>query len=307
MAVGLSCAIAAHTLWGLFPIYWRQLSHVDSLELVWHRIWWSFVLLLLGVPWMLLRSEPATKQAFLAAITSGRVWALYTAAAVLIAINWFAFIWAVNHDRVLEASLGYYINPLFNVMLGVFVLGERLRRPQWLAVGIAAVGVTIMSVASGGLPWVSLAMASAFAGYALVKKKTPLPPLQGLWFELTILAIPAAWVIGSRMLEGSSALNHSSLQTKVLLIAGGVVTVAPLTLFAAAVQRVDLSTIGILQYIGPTLQFLVGAFLFGEPLYAGRLIGFGFVWIGLVVFVAGPLKRARQKRQQRIRDPLRKK
>ena len=214
----------------------------------------------------------------------------------MIAINWLAFIWAVNHGRVLEASLGYYINPLFNVLLGVFVLGEQLGRWQWAAVGIAAIGVAVMASGSGGLPWVSIAMATSFAIYGLVKKRAPLPVLVGLMLEVTILMIPAAIYLGVRIQNDMSALQLGSPVVTTMLLLAGVITITPLALFATAVQRVDLSLIGILQYVGPTLQFLVGAVLYNETLDQTRIIGFCFVWTALVLFVIAS-QRVRSRRK----------
>ena len=295
---GFFCAIAAHTLWGLFPIYWRQLSHLDATELVWHRILWSFLMLCLVLPFVIRKGNLGGYQAFAIAIRNPKNWAIYSLAAVMIAINWFAFLWAVKHNRVLEASLGYYINPLLNVMLGVIVLGEKLGRIQWLAVAVAAVGVSVMSIAGGSIPWVSLVMASSFAFYGLIKKKTNLPAIMGLWFEMAILFLPAVYMLGSKAMAGDSAMIGASSTVTLMLIGGGLVTITPLMLFAAAVRRVNLSTIGILQYIGPTLQFIVGAFVFGEPLDGWRIIGFGFVWVGLVIFLVSPTLRLRLASKQ---------
>lgn len=275
-------------MWGLFPLYWRQLTQVASLELVWHRILWSFVLLSIVIPLMMWRGDMGGFSAISRALTNRKLWLVYGTAAVMIAINWFAFIWAVNNNRVLEASLGYYINPLLNVLLGVVVLRERLVGIQWIAVAIATVGVTIMSVTSGAIPWVSFAMAISFAFYGLIKKKASLPPLMGLWMELAVLVIPAAIVLGMKASAGTGAMSEGNTMTRMMLIGGGLVTVAPLTLFAIAVKRVDLSLIGILQYVGPTLQFLVGVFIFHEPLDQWRIIGFLFVWTALLTFIVGP-------------------
>lgn len=282
---GILCALGAHTLWGLFPLFWNLLSHVDAVELVCHRVLWSFGMLAIGVPLMAQRGTLGSATTFRSVVPGPKTWLIYSAAAGLIGINWLAFIWAVNHDRVLEASLGYYINPLLNILLGVVFLGERLGKLQWTAVGSAGIGVTVMTIAGGGLPWVSLAMACSFALYALVKKKARLPALAGLLLETSVLAVPAAayLVFASRM--GRSAFLQVNWQTDVLLMMCGVVTIAPLALFATAARRVPLSLIGILQYVGPTLQFLVGTLIFREPFAGWRIVGFVFVWIGLVLYL----------------------
>jgi chloramphenicol-sensitive protein RarD len=294
--IGLTCAIAAHTLWGLFPIYWRQIEGADSTELVCHRIVWSFVSLAILIPILLRRGWWGGRQVVYQTLYDRRIWVTYSIAAAMIAINWLAFIWAVNHGRVLEASLGYYINPLFNVLLGVFVLGERLGSWQWAAVGIAAIGVGVMASGSGGLPWVSIAMATSFAIYGLVKKRAPLPVLVGLMLEVTILVIPAAIYLGVRIQQDLSALQMGSPVVTTMLLLAGVITITPLALFATAVQRVELSLIGILQYVGPTLQFLVGAVLYGETLDQTRIVGFCFVWTALVLFVIAS-QRVRSRRK----------
>ncbi|MFG0262941.1 MAG: EamA family transporter RarD [Novipirellula sp. JB048] len=293
MRFGLGCAIAAHMLWGLFPMYWRQLDHIDSMELVWHRVLWSFLLLTLLIPFLLRNGNLGGFQAFTAALRNRRVWAVYSLAGGLLAVNWFTFIWAVNHNRVLEASLGYYINPLLNVTLGVLVLGERLGRIQWFAVLVAAVGVLIMSIAGGKTPWISLVMAFTFAFYALIKAKVNLPSVLGLWFEMAVLFVPALFFISSQAMLGESAFVSAPLGDRTMLMAAGLVTMSPLLLFASAVRRINLSTIGILQYIGPTLQFAVGAFVYSEPLDQWRIIGFVFVWAGLAIYLLSPTLRRR--------------
>ncbi len=284
--VGLVCAVGAHTLWGLFPIYWRLVDIADSTELVCHRIVWSFVTLAIVLPILLHRGWWGGSRAILRELRNRRVWLTYGLAAVMIAINWGAFIWAVNHARVLDASLGYYINPLINVLLGVVVLGERLDRWQWFAVGVAAMGVSIMAIGAGGLPWVSILMAGSFGIYALVKKRAHLPPLVGLWIETSVLVVPAGVYLAWRISEDASGFQNGSPQVTLMLLFAGVITITPLALFAVAVRRLDLSLIGILQYVGPTLQFLVGAVLYNEPLDRTRMGGFIFVWLALILFVA---------------------
>lgn len=294
LKLGLVCALAAHTMWGLFPIYWRQIENADSTELVCHRIVWSFVSLGILLPILLSRGWWGGFAVVLRSLNSRRVWATYAAAAAMIGINWLAFIWAVNSGRVLEASLGYYINPLFNVVLGVVVLGERLGRPQWMAVGFAALGVSVMAVGNGGLPWVSLAMATSFSVYGLLKKRSKLPVLLGLMLEVTWLVVPASIYLGIRLWNGVSTMQTGTSLEFTMLLAAGLITVAPLAFFAAAVQRVDLSVMGLLQYIGPTLQFLVGAVLYGESLDTPRKIGFALVWTGLLIFLIASQRNRRR-------------
>ncbi|QEG42553.1 EamA family transporter RarD [Roseimaritima ulvae] len=285
LRIGFVCAVAAHTLWGLFPLYWRYLRQVDALQLVGHRVLWSFLMLAVLIPALLSMGQMGGWSVFWRTITSVRCWAVYALAATMIAINWLAFVYAVTHDRILDASLGYYINPLLNVMLGVLFLGERLAWQQWVAIGFAAVGVAVMTVLGGGLPWPAIAMASSFAIYGLVKKKASLPPLMGIWLETAVLVIPTALYLWTVEASGEGAMGGGSWGTRALLIGGGVVTIVPLTLFAIATQRVPLSTMGVLQYVGPTLQLLCGAVAAGEPFGTGKIIGFGFVWCGIVIFL----------------------
>lgn len=244
-----------------------------------HRIVWAFstlVLIAMVVP--KLRRNLFCRHAC-------RTIAVHAVAAVMLAINWIAFLYAVNSDQVLQASLGYYINPLVNVLLGVVVLGERLRSSQKIAVMLASIGVTVMAVAGGGMPWISLTMAISFGIYGLMKKKAKLGPLEGLTIE-TGLLLPFALIYLLVSSRGSSGDAWSAL-TWTLLIVGGVVTITPLTLFATAATRVSLSVIGILQYIGPTMQWIVGAVVLGETVGTERFVGFAFVWCGVLVFIAG--------------------
>ena len=296
--IGLLSAVTAHLLWGVFPIFWRQLGDFDAMQVVCHRVLWSFVTLAIYLPFMWRGFDVDTRQKLKASVQTKKIWLIYAAAAGLIAVNWLTFIWAVNHDRVLEASLGYYINPLLNVLIGVWVLGERLTGSQWLAIGCATLGVTIMTVAGGGLPWVSLVLASSFALYALIKKKAPLPALLGLLLETATLLLPAVLYIGFVEFSGTSlsgdpgAFRSGDLRLLVLLILGGTVTIAPLSLFAFAARRAPLSAIGVLQYIAPTMQFLLGVFLYSEPFDRWQLIGFIFVWIALGLYMISTRRAA---------------
>lgn len=289
--IGLLAAVAAHLMWGVFPLFWRQLGDYDALQVVCHRVMWSFFFLLLGLP-LLLRFLPATDRSSLyKTIWNTRTLGIYSVAGVLIAINWLTFVWAVNHDRVLHASLGYYINPLLNVVMGVLLLGEKLSRKQWLAIASAGLGVAVMAVAIGGLPWVSLLLAFSFATYGLVKKKAPLPALIGLFVETTVLLLPALTFIAYVELDSGGAFQAGSSRLMLLLILGGTITIAPLALFAFAAKRAPLSTLGVLQYIGPTMQFLLGVFVFEESFSTYQLCGFAFVWLGLLIYLSGPTRR----------------
>jgi chloramphenicol-sensitive protein RarD len=276
---GILHSIVAYAIWGLFPIYWKLLSHVPALEVLAHRVVWSCVLLVLAVAWLRRRGTawPAVGPS---------VVTTYALAAVLIGGNWFLFIWGVGHGRVLETSLGYFLSPLVNVLLGVVVLRERLRPAQWAAVGIAALGLAYLVAAVGGLPWIAIGLAVTFGSYGLVKKRAPLPALQGLTLETAVLWLPAAGLIGLGILDGTGAFWSGMSATDGYLVLGGLVTVVPLLLFASAVQLVPLSTAGILQYISPSIQFLLGVLLYHEPFGSAQLRGFVAVWVALVVFAA---------------------
>lgn len=244
-----------------------------------HRIVWAFLTLtLIAMVVPSLRRNLWCRHA-------GKTIAVHAVAATMLAINWLAFLYAVNSDQVLQASLGYYINPLVNVLLGVVLLGERLRSSQKVAVWLAGLGVTVMAIAGGGMPWISLTMAISFGIYGLMKKRATLGPLEGLTIE-TGLLFPFALIYLLASTQGSSGESFSTL-TWTLLIVGGAVTITPLALFAAAAPRVPLSVIGILQYIGPTMQWIVGAVVLGETVGAARFVGFAFVWCGVLVFIAG--------------------
>lgn len=289
--IGLICAVLAHCLWGFFPLYWNLLGQFPSLALACHRVLWACAWLTLLVPILIATGRDVSLRELRHQLSQPRIWALYTFAAVMLAINWLAFIWAVNNGAVLQASLGYYINPLLSILLGVFVLGERLESTQWLAVLVAAIGVTIMTIVGGGLPWASIAMASAFAMYGLAKKKTPLPSLSGLWVEVLILFLPA--LMGVWWISGTPAHRELEFTTSVwlLLVGGGAVTVLPLALFSASARRLPLSMVGMLQYVGPTLQFLVGTLVNGEAFGWGKAIGFACVWCGSLLYLFNTRRR----------------
>lgn len=269
--------MAAYLIWGLFPIYWKQLNAVPALQLVGHRIVWSFVLLATVV---LLGGQG---KALLAAVDRHAA-RTYAFAALLISVNWFAYVWAVTHGLIVDASLGYYINPLFSVLLGVVVFRERLRPLQWLPIAIAAAGVAYLTLTLGSFPWLALLLAVTFGLYGAVKKAAPLGSLFGLTTETAVLFIPAVGYLFFCEAAGHGAFLHSSPKENLMMAGGGLVTAVPLLLFAAAASRVPMTTIGILQYMTPTMQFLLGVIVYREAFPAARLIGFGLVWTALGVF-----------------------
>jgi chloramphenicol-sensitive protein RarD len=281
---GLWSGVAAYTIWGLVPLYWKLLKHVPAIQVLGHRIVWSLAVLLLLVV--------ATRRRGLANV-SLRVAGLYAIAAALIAANWFLYIYAVNAGFIVETSLGYYITPLVNVLFGVVFFHERMRRAQWVAVALATIGVVELTYAYGALPWIAFGLAASFGTYGLAKKKAPLDPLVGLTLETAILAPLAILFLAMLHRSGEGAFLRTGTTSDVLMIGGGLVTTVPLLLFAAAVRSVPLSVIGILQYIGPTLQFLLGVFVYDEPFSRMQLIGFSIVWAALAIY-AGDSLRARR-------------
>ena len=284
MSRGVWYGAAAYAIWGLFPLYWKLIEFVPALQIIAHRVVWSFLVLAPVVVWAIRRRVRAAGAGSASLLVSSGTVTVYAAAAVLIGINWFTYVWAVNHGLVVETSLGYFITPLVNVLLGIVVLRESLRRLQWLAVAIAAAGVAYLSSVYGSIPWIALALAASFGTYGLVKKKAPMPPLGGLTLETGLLFVPALAYLAAVDWRGEGAFIHAGVQPTLLLAGAGVVTTVPLLLFASAAQRVPLSVIGILQYISPTIQFLLGVFVYREPFTPAQLTGFGMVWAALVVF-----------------------
>lgn len=277
---GILYAIGAYSMWGLFPLYWKQLESISALQIIGHRIGWSFLLLLLVIL--------ATRQwsAFRAAIADKKTLRIYLAAAILISVNWFTYVWAVNHSFVVQTSLGYYINPLFSVLLGVTIFHERLRPVQWAPIGLAALGVLYLTLHFGSLPWISLLLAFTFGTYGMVKKIAPLGSFYGLTLETGLLFVPAVAYLLWCEYTGQGAFLHSGVQENWMMAGAGLVTIVPLLLFSSAAPRVPLTVIGILQYINPTMQFLLGVLVYKEPFTHDRLIGFGLVWAGLILFWA---------------------
>lgn len=275
---GVLYALAAYGIWGFFPLYWKQLSFVPSEQQLGHRIVWSFALLLLVMP---LRKQG--REVF-KALRTPRLCGIYLGSALLLGINWGVYLWAVKNDFIVEASLGYFINPLLNVMLGVVFLHERLRRWQWVAVGLAGVGVLYLTFVYGSLPWIGLILAAAFGLYGLVRKTGPLGSINGLTLEMGVLFAPTLAFMLLTEAQGQGAFLHNGLRADLFMMGAGIVTSVPLLLFTAAARRIPLSLMGIIQYITPTGQFLFGVLVYNEPFTRERAIGFTFVWIALAIF-----------------------
>jgi chloramphenicol-sensitive protein RarD len=284
-ALGLAYGVAAYGLWGFMPLYLKTVRAVPLLEVLSHRVVWAFVLLL-PLVW-----RQGQLGAILADVRRRRTLAILATSTVAIAMNWLVYIWAVDHDRLLEASLGYYINPLVNVLLGVVVLGERLDRPVRVAVGIAAVGVAWLTIRLGQAPWIALALAASFGLYGLMRKLAPVGALAGLAIETALLLPLSSGYLAWAVLTGGSAFLAGRPTLDLLLLLAGPVTAIPLLCFAGAARRLPLSTLGFLQYLSPTLQFLLAVLVYGEPFDGSRLVAFGFIWTALAVFAAYSARR----------------
>jgi chloramphenicol-sensitive protein RarD len=268
-------------MWGLFPLYWPLLRPATAVEILAHRIVWSLVFTVLLMSGR--RGLGELRR------LGRRGVDLLALAAVLVSVNWGVYIWAVNHGHVVETSLGYFINPLVSVMLGVVFLGERLRWTQWIAVAIAAAAVTLLTIDHGRPPWIALALAGSFGLYGFVKKRAGVPALPSLTVETGILFLPALAYLVVLEARGAAAFGHAAAGVSLLLAAGGVVTAVPLLCFAAAANRIPLSRLGLLQYVAPVLQFLCGVVVFREAMPVSRWLGFALVWVGLVWFGLEPL------------------
>lgn len=283
---GIAYGFAAYFMWGFLPLYFHLLDHVAPLEIVASRVLWSLLLLLVI---LLFRG---TLRDFGGLVRDPARMRILAATAGLIAVNWLVYIWSVNNGHVIAASLGYFLNPLVNVLLGFLVLKERLGRVQWAAVALAGTGVAILAASALNTFWISLTLALSFAGYGLVRKMAPVTALQGLAAE-TLILTPLSLLYLGWLAKGGTLAMGSDMRTSVLLALSGAVTSVPLLLFAVAAKRMRYSTLGLLQYVAPTLQFLIGLLLFGEHLGRGQLASFGLIWAGLVLYTADSLRLAR--------------
>jgi chloramphenicol-sensitive protein RarD len=278
MNSGVLYAAAAYIAWGLFPLYFHQLGNVGALEVVMHRTLWSLVFLLTVL--LVLR-----RWAWLRAVaTQPRVLGAFGLSAALLTVNWLTYVWAVHNHHVLDASLGYFILPLVNVAIGFFVLKERPRKGQWVAVAVAASGVLWLAVQAGHPPYTALVLALTFGAYGLLRKVGALGALEGLTLETLLLAPFAASVLAYLSWQGQSVLVQGDATTLGWLLLGGPLTATPLLLFAAGARRITLTTMGVLQYISPSLQFAIGVWVFHEPFQSARLVGFLLIWAALVVY-----------------------
>ncbi|OAM90271.1 hypothetical protein AW736_01110 [Termitidicoccus mucosus] len=277
---GVLMAGGSFLLWGLLPFYWKQLQAVPATELICHRMVWSLFFLLAVL------AAQGTLRGLAAAFASPRLVALNTLASLLLAANWLTYVWGVNHDRIIETSLGYFLSPLCYVALGRVLLRERLRSLQWVAIILATLGVALLLLRLDHAPWIAFLLAGTWSFYGILKKKSALGSLQGLTVE-TLLLFPfaAAWLLWLAARDGG-VFGHAAASLHVLAIGSGLVTAVPLLMFAWGAQRLRFTTIGLLQYLGPTLQFLIGLLVYHEPLGAPQLRAFVFIWAGLLLYTA---------------------
>ncbi len=285
---GIVQASLAYACWGVFPLYFKALQAVPPLELLAHRVAWSLLFVGALLAWQ-------RRWAWLGpALQDPRVLRSCAASALLIALNWFLYIWAVVNDRIVESSLGYFINPLVNVLLAALVLKERLRRMQWAAVALAALGVAWLTWQAGAPPWIALGLALSFACYGLLRKTAPLGALEGLAMETLMLGPLALGFLGWLSWQGDARFAAAGVGTQALLVAAGPITAIPLLLFAAGARSIPFALLGLLQYIGPTLQLLVGVLVFREPFGTARALGFALIWAALALYSAESWWRSRQ-------------
>lgn len=284
---GLFAAIAAYALWGVFPLYWYLLREVPSLQIIAHRVIWCAVFV---VGFLLLRDGTSWLRR---ALAGKRVLPMLAVSSLLISANWGIYIWAVTHERVVDASLGYFINPLVSVLLGVLVLRERLNAVQWAAVGLAGIGVLWLAVVHGEPPWIALALAGSFSVYGLIRKIAAVDAVPGLAIESLLLLLPALVWLGWAELQGVGAFGHGFWSQDALLVFGGALTALPLIGFAYGARRIPYSMVGLLQYISPTLQLIVGVALLGEAFDRLQAIGFACIWVALAIYAADSWRQSR--------------
>jgi chloramphenicol-sensitive protein RarD len=285
MSTGILSAALAFLCWGLFPLYFHAIGDIPPVQILAHRMLWSLLFLMIVL-------AMRRQWAWLELVRRPRVFGSFVASALLLSLNWLIYIWAVNNGHVIEASLGYFINPLVNISLGYLLLKERLRRAQWMAIAVAALGVAWLTWQAGTVPWIALALALSFGGYGLLRKTAALGALEGLSFETMVLfPLAAAYVVWLTLHGQNAFLNTDSNTTRVLLMAAGPITAIPLLLFASGARQIPLSVLGLLQYLSPTLQFLLGVWIFHEAFTADRLVGFALIWLALALFAFEGLLR----------------
>ena len=289
MRKGILYATACYTAWGLFPIYFKAINQIPPLEILFHRMLWALLFLVMVLAW---RKQWRWIPELL---KKPKLIAGFASSAILLSTNWFIYIWAVNNDHVIDASLGYFITPLVSVFLGYVVLHERMRPAQWRAIGLAASGVVWLGFQTGHPPWIGISLACSFGAYGLLRKTAALGALEGLSLETFLLLPFALAYLTFLAVNGQSGFLHSATSTQLLLLAAGPITAIPLLLFAAGARRIPLATLGLLQYISPSIQLILGVWLFHETFNTGKLIGFATIWIALLIYSAEGLRNTLMK------------
>jgi chloramphenicol-sensitive protein RarD len=288
---GVGYGLAAYGLWGVVPLFWPLVAQAGSIEILAHRVVWSFVISVVLV-------ALTVRRGFWTRMARRRTLVLLGFAAAIVSVNWGTYIWSVNHGHVVETALGYYINPILSILLGVIVLRERLSPLQWVSVGLAVAAVAVLTIDYGTLPWIALVLAVSFATYGFIKNRLGAGAVDSLAVESALLTPLALVYLGWLEVTGRGTFGHLGWGMNLLLVATGLVTLVPLLFFAASASRLPLSTLGLLQYLAPTLQFLLGISYFGESMSPGRWVGFGLVWLALVIMTTDGLVRARRNRAQ---------
>ena len=283
-AEGFAYALGAYLLWGVLPIFMKLVAHLPTVEVIAHRIIWSVPIAFLTLLW--LRRTDDIK----AALKSPRTLRNAAIAAAIVSLNWGTYVWAISVDRTLEAALGYYINPLMTVLVGALVLGEKLTRAQMAAIGLAVAAVAILTWESGGLQWVSLALAGTWCAYAFLKKTLPIGPAQGFLLEVILLSVPALAYFAYIQSTGQGHFFDNGGYEALLFMGCGVVTAVPLILYATGAKGLTLSTIGLMQYIAPTMVFLIAVFVFHEPFSTTKGVAFALIWVGLAIYTTSVLR-----------------
>jgi len=295
---GLIYGSGAYLLWGLFPLYWPLLKPAGAIEILAQRMIWS--LLFIAIVLLCTRNWSGVR----AVIADRAALSRLALAAACVSVNWGVYIWAVNSEHVVETSLGYFINPLLTILLGVFVLKESLTRSQWIAVGIATVAIVVLTIDYGRLPWIALALAVSFAAYGFLKKQVSAGAVESLAIETAVLALPALITLTVLANRSQLTFGHHSHSTTLLLAGSGVITAIPLLLFGAGASRLPLSTIGLLQYLAPVLQFAVGVGVRHEAMPLPRLLGFALVWVALVILTTEAVRSSRRNRDTAQPEPI---
>jgi len=296
MNKGIVYAAGAYILWGLLPVYWKMLQGVSAGQILAHRVVWS--LISVGLMLMVRRNWGWLRET----LKRPRVLLTFTLSGLLLGVNWFVFIWGVNAGFIVETSLGYFINPLVSVLLGFIVLKEKLRGAQWVALSIALVGVLYLTFSYGAFPWIALTLAFTFAFYGLIRKTALLNSAEGLFLETAVLFLPALGFLILQEMRGTGAFGHAGMTINLLLAGAGIVTSIPLLLFAAGARRITLTSLGLLQYIMPTLQFLIGVLIYHEGFGPSRVVGFGLIWLALILYTAESLFH--RKQAQAVQAPV---